>query len=1482
MSAIGDVSQAIGDDLESTIFSKYIFKYLNQGILTGIYIKDDRFGNFDDMVFELNQTTLYCIQAKGSMQDKDITLGYFFTKEKKKDGTQKKSFLQNLYTSINLLKENFPRKVIKADIIFTLQPSTSKRYLPEKDGEKISFSFFIREIWNIYKQGNLTKEKILENELYRIFLKKFLDELNITFNELFEFFDNIDFVFNFKPRRAMSIEEFKRIEKFYSWYLNFKKNPINKGYYPLSFLEEQFTVSFKPNPHDFPIDIEKYVSLTKLREQILHRINENIKGYIFLTGGPSTGKSTFLTAEFNQENYQNLLIFKYLCFRDPSEHSLRPRGELDSYLGDLLKQFSNYIRLDHTKSLRDQFSDALNKLLNFGKKKNRKIVIIIDGIDHISREEISLIDKPFFLFLHNLGQLPENIFFIIGGQHFKDINWYDNSRETDLFKTFQIPSFGYEEIKIFIQKNYNNPELISEDLINVLLKKTQGNPWYLDLIIEKYLEYSQIEADIEIIKTQFLDFEGTWNDLYEKYWNIFFQNSSSDFKRIAGKISRIYGPIDIHWLKLWSDLDKIEQFLKSFDFLFKIYGNIIKFSQDSFKYFLREKSINFLGINISEKEYYKELAENCKIEGCKPHHNWFYIYYLKNAYELKTFSINRNYFLEQFLDGRPLLSILEDLRTLLEFYISINGVKSAYEIFLIKMEFEYREYYVNHEMNIDYFYLINPQIIENKYNLNFIVSLILTSTEISRSHKINFISNFILTQGLNTDVIALMIKDFLKINKTSLLEYDHNSKFNQENTKNFLKILFTTDPNKQNLLQLALQIIKNTFKRSLSYQQYDNDYYMILLHIGIFLIENNQLDQLYQIYNTFENIIIQEEYSIIINWGEDTIELISRKSDTIHLFGTPFTCILNLKYLEGLERGVNLVEELYSNNRIYRAFFNDSEILSHNKLFFSPDDINKNDINKLYDGFTIEQGYSRQPKAIQSMLRIYKTLLKHNKISKEILIQIFNEKYLREHNESSTKILWEFLFFDLSIEINKKFNNYEETEKIREIINTILVNLNTPYYTICSADKTRIFINYSDVIDAIIYSIKDMKILHNWIQERLRYSFIFYNWGFSSPLLQINIVESLLEYFPIVSIDLVKWVIENIKNNFNLNKIDNWNVSQVQYSCLKILNLMKEDYQEFTDRFIKIFIHLFEIVTFRLGPRKDWQLYALVYLLDCIISFFPVDDYEFIKDLNWVAKILDFAYDITESSEIPDIKYQLCEIIKKWNKDFFNDFSQEINLKRHEKYYNNKPNQKTPEKYKFKSSFIAKLKRIRENPQRLFLNICNHISKLKWDYRQEIKYSKLYESIEEDYNNPYLIWKRLFDYLKNLKKKLSLRDCHCSSFIMSFLNYYKEKTKQQGYADAELITLLVEFEKFRLTPPEDEFFQDTLKALYDLNKKECFNYGWHVFRNNFAQRGKNFSSYVMHDFIIYTFLSKLNTENYQFFWSKYMNYLRILFQIADV
>jgi len=117
---------------------------------------------------------------------------------------------------------------------------------------------------------------------------------------------------------------------------------------------------------------------------------------------------------------------------------------------------------------------------------------------------------------------------------------------------------------------------------------------------------------------------------------------------------------------------------------------------------------------------------------------------------------------------------------------------------------------------------------------------------------------------------------------------------------------------------------------------------------------------------------------------------------------------------------------------------------------------------------------------------------------------------------------------------------------------------------------------------------------------------------------------------------------------------------------------------------------------------------------------------------------------------------------------------------------------------------------------------------------------------------------------------------------MSFLNYYKEKTKQQGYADAELITLLVEFEMFRLTPPEDEFFQDTLKALYDLNKKECFNYGWHVFRNNFAQRGKNFSSYVMHDFIIYTFLSKLNTENYQFFWSKYMNYLRILFQIADV
>jgi len=128
LSSIGDDSQAIGDELEATIFGDYFKKYLKEGVLVGIYLKDDRFGNFDDIVFELNNNILHCIQAKGSKSYEEMTIWKLFEIKKNK----KFSLFQKLYNSYKNLKTTFKKYSFKLELIiegFDQLVSLDKRYI---------------------------------------------------------------------------------------------------------------------------------------------------------------------------------------------------------------------------------------------------------------------------------------------------------------------------------------------------------------------------------------------------------------------------------------------------------------------------------------------------------------------------------------------------------------------------------------------------------------------------------------------------------------------------------------------------------------------------------------------------------------------------------------------------------------------------------------------------------------------------------------------------------------------------------------------------------------------------------------------------------------------------------------------------------------------------------------------------------------------------------------------------------------------------------------------------------------------------------------------------------------------------------------------------------------------------------------------------------------------------------------------------------
>ncbi|KKK75095.1 hypothetical protein LCGC14_2877190, partial [marine sediment metagenome] len=188
-------------------------------------MKDERFGNVDDVVFELNNTILHCIQAKASKTEKEMILSDFFKIPTKKNN----SLLQKLYSSFIGLKKNFPNHLLRIEFVTNRVPSTSKRTLPKSENREISLASFYQYVWIPFKNNRISKEDILKDKINEQFIKKFSEHLRITSEELWEFFEHFNFKFSYLLIGSRTHYESQKIESYYNWYLKNKNNPEIKG-----------------------------------------------------------------------------------------------------------------------------------------------------------------------------------------------------------------------------------------------------------------------------------------------------------------------------------------------------------------------------------------------------------------------------------------------------------------------------------------------------------------------------------------------------------------------------------------------------------------------------------------------------------------------------------------------------------------------------------------------------------------------------------------------------------------------------------------------------------------------------------------------------------------------------------------------------------------------------------------------------------------------------------------------------------------------------------------------------------------------------------------------------------------------------------------------------------------------------------------------------------------------------------------------------
>lgn len=251
------------------------------------------------------------------------------------------------------------------------------------------------------------------------------------------------------------------------------------------------------------VDDDYYVANDKLLKSIQKSVDALEGGYILVEGLPGIGKSTALT-KFQELN--NDIAFTYYCFIPDSKNNF---GELRHKTNYFLKSMCVGIEnrfpdvnlpSRYSNDYESKFVQYIDKLSTLG----RKIIFIVDGLDHVHRD-LAFSENSL---LNNIkGNLPKNIFIIVSTQY-KSVLATDVLQQINLDSKRHIFAKGFTQQKI---KEYlTNKGIEHSEILELVEKVSSGIPVYLHYISELLLKterhkYAKLLSNLPELKEGEID-----------------------------------------------------------------------------------------------------------------------------------------------------------------------------------------------------------------------------------------------------------------------------------------------------------------------------------------------------------------------------------------------------------------------------------------------------------------------------------------------------------------------------------------------------------------------------------------------------------------------------------------------------------------------------------------------------------------------------------------------------------------------------------------------------------------------------------------------------------------------------------------------------------------------------------------------------------------------------------------------------------------
>ena len=432
----------------------------------------------------------------------------------------------------------------------------------------------------------------------------------------------------------------------------------------LSRLGWRSRVEFR-NRHSFTVDENLYQPIEESKDELEQALSDIESGYVAVLGGPGSGKSSLLTQTLR---YFVARVIRYYAFV-PDAHGAALRGESVNFLHDIVRAIDeagfpsgrSLNQLDR-EQLRERLYDQFRLLHEDWRRTGRKTIILVDGLDHIPREQ-----HPAHSLMRDLpppDQVPQGVIFVLGSQ---------TDQLDDLSPSLQLSIRQPErrvEMKPLSRKAVNRI-IENSGLANLLLAEQKDRVFQLSaghpLALVYLLKQLRAAVDADALTSILSDaspYDGDIEAQYHGHWRQF--EKDHELVHLLGLIARMRGVIDLRWAESLASAQAIHRLHQEFTYLFRIEDhNRWYFFHNSFRLFLAARTAESRpAVFDPDKDHalHRELAEKCQ-QGEDLRWKWEELYHLSQAgadEELLERAKPR-LLREQFLNFRPAEAIRADI-----------------------------------------------------------------------------------------------------------------------------------------------------------------------------------------------------------------------------------------------------------------------------------------------------------------------------------------------------------------------------------------------------------------------------------------------------------------------------------------------------------------------------------------------------------------------------------------------------------------------------------------------------------------------------------------------------------------------------------------------------------------------------------------------------------------------------------------------------